>query len=283
MVLNSIRLASLLSALLICLFTGSFQSLQFLWVLPAGYAGTYLILTAAGFLLLIYLCKRVDLEVPQEHDSPFYRWLLGHVADAALGLLKTRLHTSGLEKIPAAGRFMVVCNHLSFMDPVLIAKYFKNSQIAFISKKENADMFIIGPIMHKTMCQMIDRENDRAALKTILNCIRLLKEDEVSICAFPEGYISMDRKLRPFRPGVFKIATKAKVPIVVCTLDNTYRILPSAAHLKPVDASFHVLDVISPESYENMPTTEIADKIYHMMLEDLGPEHAPAEDATVST
>ena len=108
MVLNCIRLASLLSALLICLFTGSFQSLQFLWVLPAGYAGTYLILAATCFLLLIYFCRRVDLEVPQEHDSPFYRWLLGHVADAALGLLKARLHTSGLEKIPAAGRFMVV-------------------------------------------------------------------------------------------------------------------------------------------------------------------------------
>ena len=283
MLLNGIRLASLLLALLICFFTGGFESLHFLWILPAGYAGSYLILTASGFGILILLCKRVDLSVPQEHDSPFYRKLLGMVADAALGLLKTRLHTEGLEKIPTEGRVMIVCNHLSFMDPVLLAKYFKKNQIAFISKKENADMFIIGPMMHKTMCQMIDRDNDRAALKTILNCIRLLKEDEVSICAFPEGYISTDRKLRPFRPGVFKIATKAKVPIVVCTLDNTYKILPSAAHLKPVDASFHVLDVITPEAYENLPTTEIADRIYQMMLSDLGPAHAPAEDAIDNT
>ena len=272
MLLNGIRIASALSALLICSLTGGFDSLNWLWILPAGYAGVYIVLAALAFGFLILLCVPVKLDVPQEHDDPFYRRAINCYVDAAMGLLKTRMDVFGLEKIPKSGRFMVVSNHLSFMDPVVVTRYFKHSQLAFISKRENADMFIVGKMMHKTMCQMINRENNREGLKTILNCIRLLKEDECSIAVFPEGYINEDYKLHHFRAGVFKIATKAKVPIVVCTLNNTNKILPNAARLKTVDASFHVLDVIQPEQYENMLTTEIADRIYTMMAQDLGPE-----------
>ena len=272
MLLNSIRIVSLISALLIGYFTGSFETLHFLWVLPVSYFGTYAVLAALGFGFLLLLCRLVDLEVPQEHDSPFYRRALNLYVDAALGLLKTRLHPEGLEKIPAQGRFMVVCNHLDIMDPVVVSKYFKKSQLAFISKKENAHMWIIGKFMHKTMCQMINRDNNREGLKTILNCIRLLKEDEVSIAVFPEGYVSLDHKLHHFRSGVFKIAMKAKVPIVVCDLQNTYNILKSAAKLKPVDVEFHVLDVIQPEQYQGLTSVDIGRQIYNTMAADLGPD-----------
>ena len=278
MLLNGIRLASLLSALLITALTGNLTTLHCLYILPLSYFGTYLVLAALGFSFLLYLCRRVDLNVPQEHDDPFYRKWGGLYVDAAMSLLKTRIHTRGLEKIPTEGRFMVVCNHRSIMDPILVTKYFKNSQIGFISKKENADMFIIGKMMHKTMCQMIDRENNREGLKTILNCIRLLKEDECSIGAFPEGYITKDGRLHHFRSGVFKVATKAKVPIVVCTLTNSESILPSAAKLRPVDVSFHVLDVITPQQYQGLTSVDISSRIFDMMLEDLGPEYAPAEE-----
>ena len=278
MLLNGVRTASLLSALLICFLSGAFESLRFLWILPVSYFGTYLILAGLGFLFLLYLCRRVDLNVPQEQDSPFYRKALGLYVDAAVGLLKTRIHTEGLQNIPVSGRFMLVCNHRSIMDPVIVSKYFNKKQIAYISKQENADMFIIGKMMHKTMCQMVNRENNREGLKTILNCIRLLKEDQVSIAAFPEGYITKDGKLQHFRSGVFKIATKAKVPIVICTLTNTENILKSAARLKPVDVSFHVLGSITPQDYEGLSTVEISDQVFKRMLEDLGPDYAPAEE-----
>ena len=139
-------------------------------------------------------------------------------------------------------------------------------------------MFIIGKLMHKTMCQMIDRENNREGLKTILNCIRLLKEGECSIGAFPEGYITKDGKLQHFRSGIFKIAMKANVPIVVCTVKGSENILRSAARLKPVDVDFHVLGVVKPEEYASMTSVDISSLIFKWMLSDLGPEYAPAEE-----
>ena len=134
-------------------------------------------------------------------------------------------------------------------------------------------MFVIGPMMHKLQCQLINRENDREALKTILKCIQILKEDKASVSVFPEGGIlSEDGKLHHFRPGVFKIAQRTKVPIAVCTLRNTTTVFSNMAHLKPSDVELRLLTVIQPEEYEGITTVELANRIYGMMAEDLGPE-----------
>lgn len=85
-----------------------------------------------------------------------------------------------------------MCNHLNDLDPLSLLKHFKKSQLAFISKRENDEKFIVGKLMHKILCQPINRENDREALKTIVKCIQILKEDKASIAVFPEGYTSRD-------------------------------------------------------------------------------------------
>ena len=131
-------------------------------------------------------------------------------------------------------------------------------------------MFIIGKLMHKILCQPLDRENDRAALKTILKCIQLLKEDKVNIAVFPEGYCSKDGLLHPFRSGVFKIAQKANVPIVVCTVKNTKQIFRNLRKLKKTDVELHLVDVIPAEDLKSKNTVEIGDMVYEMMIADMG-------------
>ena len=235
-------------------------------------AGGILLLAALAFLLLWFLCRIVDLNKPQEHDSKFYRFVLKLVVPVIMAILQMRVHTSGLEKTPKDGRFLLVCNHINDLDPVTLLRYFSKSQLSFITKRENMSMFLVGKLMHKILCQPINRENDREALKTILNCIRLIKEDEVSIAVFPEGYTSLDGKLHKFRHGVFKIATKTKVPIVVCTLQNTNKVFRNAKHLKPTDVHLHLLEVIPPEFYENMTAVELGEYVHSLMAKDLGPE-----------
>ena len=132
-------------------------------------------------------------------------------------------------------------------------------------------MFVIGPMMHKLQCQLINRENDREALKTILKCIQILKEDKASVAVFPEGGIlSEDGKLHHFRPGVFKIAQKANVPIVVCTLHNTKDVVHNILHLKPSSVKMKVLDVIPSEELKGVTTVDISKRCYELMAADLG-------------
>ena len=127
--------------------------------------------------------------------------------------------------------------------------------------------------MHKILCQSINRENDREALKTIINCINIIKEDKASIAVFPEGYTSLDGKLHPFRNGVFKIAQKAQVPIAVGTLQNTQQVFRNAARLKKTHVHLHLVGILYPEAQKGLTAVDIGNLVHHMMAQDLGPEN----------
>ena len=273
MLIGGISVVSVAVAAVICLCTGAFADLAWLWILPVSGLGVFLCLGLAYFLLLWFACSIVRMDVPQEKDNRFYRILTYLTAEAAITLLQLRVHTRGLEKTPKDGRFLLVCNHLHDMDPVTLMWFFRKNQLAFISKRENDQKFLVGKLMHKILCQPINRENDREALKTILKCIDLLKKDQVSIAVFPEGYTSMDEKLHPFRNGVFKIAQKAQVPIVVCTLQNTQYSFANAKRLKPTHVHLHLLEVIPAEELVGVTTVEIGNRVHALMAADLGPEN----------
>lgn len=267
----------LLCGAVICLCSGAFQSLDWLWVLPVSYFGSFVVTAALIFGGLCLLAALVDTDKPQEKDSKLYRFVIELFAEAAITITSVRMKVQGLEKTPKDGRFLLVCNHLALMDPVLLLHYFRKKQLTFISKQENKDMFLVGKVMHKIQCQLINRENDREALKTIVKCIQIIREDRGSVAVFPEGYIHPDKKLHHFRSGVFKIAQKANVPIVVCTVRNTNHVFHNAARLKPTHVELHLLEVISPETYANMTTVELGNMVYEMMAQDLGPENVSQE------
>ena len=267
-----IAIASLLFSLIGCACAGAFASLSWQWMMPVGFVVSFLLLLLVAFLFLLYLCSRVDQNVPQEGDDPLYRKVTNLYIQSLIPVLRVHVKLKGGEKLPAEGRFMLVCNHTSISDPILLLYAMPKSQLAFISKKENSDMFVIGPMMHKLQCQLINRENDREALKTILRCIQILKEDKASVAVFPEGGIlTEDGKLHHFRPGVFKIAQKAEVPIVVCTRKNTLPVVPNILHLRPSHVTLDVLGVIDTDRVKSLKTVEIAEETYGMMAKNMGP------------
>ena len=221
-----------------------------------------------------------SLKKEQQEDSKFYRKTVELYLQSALPPLRWHIKTKGMEKVPAQGRFLLVCNHVSLADPVVLLRAFTGKQLAFISKKENQSMFLVGKIMHKMLCQPIDRENDKAALKTIIRCIQILREDKASVAVFPEGYIHEDKKLHHFRSGVFKIAKKTEVPIVVCTLKNSRDAISNLLHHRRTDMEVTVLQTIQPEQYKDITTVELGERIYKLMAEDLGPENVAQEIAS---
>ena len=246
-----------------------------LWILPLIYVLCFLGLILVAFLILALMSICVDISKPQHEDSKLYRTAMYLYIELILQLLCVTIDTKGMEHIPTGRRFMVVCNHQSETDPAFIHHYFRGSQLAFLSKKEAERMPFVGPFMHMTSCQMINRENDREAMKAIIKCIQMIKEDKVSVCAFPEGGIFETDKLSHFRSGVFKIAQKANVPIVVCTLKDTSSVLHKLKRLQHIRVRLHLVGIIPEWEHAEMTTVEIADKVYNMMLEDLGEEYRP--------
>lgn len=243
-----------------------------IWVLPLYFAVSYAELALLALALLFVMCKLVDLDKPQEKDNSFYRFTMYLYVDALITIFKAKVHTEGLEKTPQNGRFLLVCNHQHMADVGILISNFKKSKIAFISKQENRNMPVIGKFMHRTSSQTLDREDDRQALRVILKCIQLVKDKEVSVAVFPEGTRSKDGKVHAFRNGAFKIARKANVPIVVCTINGTADLFHNLKKLKTTHIHLHLVDVIQPEELKGKTTAEIGDRVYEMMIGDLGAE-----------
>lgn len=273
MLIRCVAALSLAAAALVCALAGGFAGFGWLWMLPLGFVGTFVLAALVLFLMAWIPSKLVDDTKEQENDHPYFRWMATYYAPAVFTLLRTKINVTGLEKLPKAGRFMVVCNHIDNLDSGVLLAVFNKSQLAFLAKKETRDMFLIGKLMPKILCQFLDRENDRAALKTILRCIQILKEDKASIAGFPEGGVIEDGKaLHHFRNGIFKIAQKSGVPIVVCTIRGTTTILDNFKHFRKSTVDLRLLDVIPAEEVKGARTTDIGRRVYNIMAPDLGVE-----------
>ncbi len=275
-----IALVLILSAALAvvgCLGSGAFLGLSWLWALPLSFVGNVVGLTLLALIFFLVAGLAINTQKPQEKDSKFFRRMVEEYLAAAFKVLRVHIQVTGQQCVPESGRFLLVCNHRHDFDPAILLHILKGKQLAFISKREVQKYFLVGKVMHKLLCQPVNRENDREALKTILKCVELLKEDEVSVAVFPEGYIHPDRKLHHFRHGVFKIAQKAKVPVVVCTMKGTNEMLPQVMHLKPARVQLDFLTTIYPEEYQGMTTVDLSEKVYEMMAQNLGPEYISEE------
>ncbi len=234
------------------------------WLVPLLFVGFFWGLVIIHILITVIWILTIRTDRPVKKRPAFRKWI-NLTVPLLMKLVRVSVNASGTEKVPEDGRFLFVCNHQHDLDPVMMLSVFPDYDIGFIGKKEiYKTMPIIGKAMHGLCGLPIDRENNREAAKTVVEAVHILKEGKASIGLFPEGYTSKSCELLPLRNGSLKIATKAKVPIVVCVLNNT-RSIPKRMFLHHTEIEFRVLSVITPEEYEGMNTAELGDVIHSQM------------------
>lgn len=269
MLLTIIEILAAVGAVGFSALAGGFSSAAWLWQIPVFFAGLWLGMVLVFTAFLFIWSMFVNLNQPVEKEKKFDRVLTEQACNVALRLLHVKLHVTGMEQLPKEGRFMLVCNHLHILDPVVLINCFKGKQLAFISKRENNTLPLINKLMHKIQCQLINRENDREALKTIIKCIDLIKKDKASVMAFPEGYTSKDGVLHEFRNGVFKIAQRANVPVVVCTIKHTSQVFKNVLSFHRPHVNLDLVQVIYPQDF-GATTKEMGDQVHALMEQSIG-------------
>lgn len=239
------------------------------WLIPVLYI-LFVVLFIVLHLSFVSVCVLfVNLNKDGRRFSKFYRVLANATLPLLFKLARIKVHTKGLEKVPSDTRFLLVCNHIHNFDPAVIIHELPDATLGFIAKKEvYTDLRFIAKFMHKLNCLPIDRENNREAVKTIVKAVSLIKNDIASVGIFPEGYTSKDGNLQPLRNGALKIAFKANVPIVVCTIDGTTKIVKNMFRRR-TDVYLDIVDVIGTKELENSNTSEIGNKVYNLMKESL--------------
>ena len=122
----------------------------------------------------------------------------------------------GLKNVPTDRAVLFVGNHRSIFDIILAGSLIRYP-VGFVAKKELKGTPIT-MIMEEIHCLFLDREDPRQGLKTILTAIDYVK-DGISMFIFPEGTrCKVEGTFLPFHAGSFKIATKAKVPVIPVTI-----------------------------------------------------------------
>ena len=255
-----LTLGALCSVLTVFLNATLVTSIYDIWipfVLWIGYSVGFFALYALGFVLLSLF---VDKSKPQKRPNRFYLAVFVESIALYFRLARIEIRTRGKEKIPANGNFLLVSNHLSDHDFMSMLTVLRGRSIAFVSKPENFDKPIIGRMLHKSGFIAINRQEAREALVTIREVAERMKTMPISYGVFPEGTRNREsnKVLLPFHEGVFLMAKKAGVPIVVVRVTNTDMVKHRAPWRKTrVYVDF--VDVIDAETVKKARSHELSE------------------------
>ncbi len=188
--------------------------------------------------------------------------------DLALRVMGAKVTVKGKEKLPKEP-FLMVCNHRSLFDAVAAVVHFGKQNLAFVSKKENLKIPFIGQYMVKLGCLFLDREDTRAAIKTINSAADMISTGMASVAICPEGTRNRTEELLlPFHAGSFKIAQKAKCPVVVMSVWGTEH-LKKRMFFKRTEICIDVINVVSADKVQELRSNELADLTRDIMLSNL--------------
>lgn len=270
----------------IALFAG-FTSLLFFVIIPAGVwedpvdflyaAGIFFLGTLAGWFVcfiliwLFFMITALTINTKKEYTdiNRFYYSVFNLWYSYVLSFFRMRIKTSGTDLIPNNQRFLAICNHRSNLDNMVQSVVFKNTEIAYISKKENFKIPFACQFMKRAMYLSIDRGDLKNGLQTITKAADYILQNKVSIGVFPEGRRSKNGELLKFKPGCLKVAEKAGCPIVVCCIDGTEQVHKRFPFRK-TRISFDVLKVYTEEDIKNRNTVELSGEMRNLMLQKLG-------------
>ncbi|NND16188.1 MAG: 1-acyl-sn-glycerol-3-phosphate acyltransferase [Eudoraea sp.] len=126
------------------------------------------------------------------------------------------------EKLERGKSYMLVANHTSMLDIMLMLRTSKNPFV-FVGKKELKKIPLFG-FFYKRVCILVDRESSRSRTAVYRRAQKRLNQG-LSICIFPEGGVPDESViLDQFKDGAFKMAIAHEIPVVPITfLDNKKR------------------------------------------------------------
>jgi 1-acyl-sn-glycerol-3-phosphate acyltransferase len=151
-----------------------------------------------------------------------WRWV-GWLGRRLLALTGSGPAVQGLERVPAAGSFVVVANHSSYLDGLVLTSVLPRPA-AFVAKQELRGNFFARVFLTRLGCIFVERFDRARGAEDARQLIERLKGGG-ALAVFPEGTLHRMPGLLPFHLGAFLAAVECAVPVVPVTLRGTRSIL----------------------------------------------------------
>jgi len=144
----------------------------------------------------------------------FIAWLLIHSV--------YRLQKRNLERLPDEGPALIVCNHISFVDPVVIFAACRQP-VRFVMDHRIFRIPVLSFVFRTVRAIPIaPAKEDPAMMERAFEEVdKALKAGEI-VMIFPEGSITRDGELQRFRPGVTRILEANPVPVIPMALSGLW-------------------------------------------------------------
>ncbi len=140
--------------------------------------------------------------------TKFYRFAKG-VCNAAMSVW-FHIEVYGIENLPTEGGYIVVSNHRTYLDPVLVGIRMKR-QVNFMAKAELFSNKLLGPIIRKLGAFPVSRgTGDTSAIDKAVDTV---KSGDV-LFLFPEGTRSKTGEIMRFKSGAIVVASQTGADIV---------------------------------------------------------------------
>jgi 1-acyl-sn-glycerol-3-phosphate acyltransferase len=159
-----------------------------------------------------------------------------------------RLRVEGREKLPWRGPAVIVANHLSLLDILVLYGLFR--PFKWVSKESIFSIPFVGWNMRLNDYVPL-RRGDRESIKRMMAHCRRHLDAGWPVLIFPEGTRSQDGVLQPFKEGAFRLACEAGCPVIPVAVSGTYAALPKHGFMlrEPMRARVEVLDPIDPAAH----------------------------------
>lgn len=183
-----------------------------------------------------------------------------------------RLHVEGREKLPWNGPAVLVANHLSLLDILVLYGLFR--PFKWVSKAELFRVPIVGWTLFLNDYVRVWRGDAESVRKMLDHCHRHLARG-TPVLLFPEGTRSRDGRLQRFKDGAFRLALDAGCPVFPIVVSGTFEALPKTGLLllKGMRARVRVLDPISAKDHASVDS--LRDATWRAMAAELPEENLP--------
>jgi 1-acyl-sn-glycerol-3-phosphate acyltransferase len=171
-----------------------------------------------------------------------------------------RVRIEGREKIRPGAAYVMVANHQSLLDILVLFRLFVHFK--WVSKIENFRVPFIGWNMSLNRYIKLRRGSRESVAHMMRACERTLAQGS-SIMMFPEGTRSPDGRLRDFKPGAFALAQRTGVPILPIVIEGTASALPKRGFVLQGRHAIRirVLDEIPPATFTDAPVESVAQAV----------------------
>lgn len=133
-----------------------------------------------------------------------------------------RIRPIGLDNIPQEGAAIVVCNHVSFMDPIILGGSVTRP-MRFVMHYKIFQMPLLSFIFRTAKAIPIaSRSEDEDLMNAAFEKVDAELAAGHIVCIFPEGGLTHDGEIQRFKPGIEKILARRPVPVIPVALGRLW-------------------------------------------------------------